>query len=319
MNYYLFKLRFDTAVHFGTSDSALTLSSAEAHFCADTLFSALCHSAVSLYGSSAADRLCDDVRAGKLVLSDGMPWKGDSFYIPKPYLNSEIALDVPETLRKKMKKLRWIAIDTFGSFFSSIRGEQIYEPEDDRFGVREEHTKVQIKEMVAVPYPIGVFRFFDNCGLYFIAGTNDEASAKHLHTLLTGIGLSGFGGRGSTGYGRFQVVEMIDLSKSEKPEHLFWQNALSAESGRYILLTTSMPDDAEWEETLHNAQYQVTRRGGFAHTESTPHAFKKRTQYFLSAGSVLTRRFRGALFAVGSKPTDRVFRYSVPIMLGVDL
>ena len=39
MNYFLYKLKFTTAVHFGSSDSALGLLASEDHFCADTLFS----------------------------------------------------------------------------------------------------------------------------------------------------------------------------------------------------------------------------------------------------------------------------------------
>ena len=40
MNYFLFKLQFDTAVHFGGSDSALSLYTSEETLRADTLFSA---------------------------------------------------------------------------------------------------------------------------------------------------------------------------------------------------------------------------------------------------------------------------------------
>ena len=43
MNYFLFKLQFDTAVHFGGADSALSLYTSEETLRADTLFSALCH------------------------------------------------------------------------------------------------------------------------------------------------------------------------------------------------------------------------------------------------------------------------------------
>lgn len=45
MSYLLFKLAFDAPVHFGPSDSALSLYTSEEFFRADTLFSALCHTA----------------------------------------------------------------------------------------------------------------------------------------------------------------------------------------------------------------------------------------------------------------------------------
>lgn len=38
MNYFLFKLQFDTAVHFGGADSALSLYTSEETLRADTCF-----------------------------------------------------------------------------------------------------------------------------------------------------------------------------------------------------------------------------------------------------------------------------------------
>ena len=56
MNYFLFKLQFETAVHFGSSDAALSLATSEEHIRADTLFSALCQTALCLYGRAGAGR-----------------------------------------------------------------------------------------------------------------------------------------------------------------------------------------------------------------------------------------------------------------------
>ena len=40
MDYFLYKLKFDGAVHFGQSESALSLYTTADHFRADTFFSA---------------------------------------------------------------------------------------------------------------------------------------------------------------------------------------------------------------------------------------------------------------------------------------
>lgn len=53
MNYFLFKLQFDTAVHFGGADSALSLYTSEETLRADTLFSALCHETLVQHGEEA--------------------------------------------------------------------------------------------------------------------------------------------------------------------------------------------------------------------------------------------------------------------------
>lgn len=66
MNYFLFKLQFDTAVHFGGADSALSLYTSEETLRADTLFSALCHETLVQHGEEALEQLCAQVPAGKI-------------------------------------------------------------------------------------------------------------------------------------------------------------------------------------------------------------------------------------------------------------
>lgn len=75
MDYYLYKLKFDGAVHFGLSESALSLYTTADHFRADTLFSALCHTALSLWGEEGVQTLVRQAEAGELLLSDSMPWR----------------------------------------------------------------------------------------------------------------------------------------------------------------------------------------------------------------------------------------------------
>ena len=98
MNYFLFKLRFETAVHFGPSDAALPLAASEEHVRADTLFSALCQTALCLYGPEGVEELCGQVQEGKLLLSDTMPWRGDTLFLPKPVTPVETARDLPSDL-----------------------------------------------------------------------------------------------------------------------------------------------------------------------------------------------------------------------------
>ena len=89
MNYFLFKLQFDTAVHFGSSDSALSLYTSEETLRADTLFSALCHESLAQHGEAALQQLCSEVQQGKFLLSDLMPYHDETFYLPKPIAPSE--------------------------------------------------------------------------------------------------------------------------------------------------------------------------------------------------------------------------------------
>ena len=76
MNYFLLKLAFDTAVHFGGSDSAVGSQSSALTLRADTIFSALCHTALEVYGEPMLDELLVSADADALRISDAMPWRG---------------------------------------------------------------------------------------------------------------------------------------------------------------------------------------------------------------------------------------------------
>lgn len=322
MNYYLFKLKFETAVHFGDSDSALSLYTSADHFCADTLFSALCHTANALQGQEGVIRLCRQAAAGELALSDSMPWRENRLYLPKPYMTAESRQEIPAALRKKMKRLSWIPVDTFGAFADSIHGGQLYQPEEKAgFGTHSEQTKVNLTGEQAVPYQVGLFQFDEDCGLYLIAGCQNEEQFENLEKLLRGLGISGIGGKVSAGYGRFSIVQAVPLHEAADLQLQWLNEALRRESApRYLLLTTSLPSDSELDSVMAGASYQLLRRGGFANgNDATPNHLKKQTQYYLAAGSVLPNRFKGQLFDVGGSEHHPVYRYSIPILLGVFL
>ena len=69
MSYFLLKLAFDTAVHFGASDTAAGADTSSLTLRADTIFSALCHTALATGGSSRLSVLCSMVQQGELQLT----------------------------------------------------------------------------------------------------------------------------------------------------------------------------------------------------------------------------------------------------------
>ena len=105
MNYFLLKLAFDTAVHFGGSDSAVGSQSSALTLRADTIFSALCHTALEVYGEPALEELLVSADADALRISDAMPWRRDSFYLPKPIAASTSPAELSTVERKAVKKL----------------------------------------------------------------------------------------------------------------------------------------------------------------------------------------------------------------------
>ena len=64
----------------------------------------------------------------------------------------------------------------------------------------------------------------------------------------------------------------------------------------------------------------LTRRAGFIQSSSyAQESRRKRSQWFLSAGSVLPGRFASQLYEVGETGHHPVYRLSAPLFLGVEL
>lgn len=316
MSYLLFKLAFDAPVHFGPSDSALSLYTSEDFFRADTLFSALCHTA-----GDELDRLVKSVQNDCLRFSDAMPWRGDTLFLPKPCFSAESASDISPVLRKKAKKLKWIPVSAMNAFTASLRGEETFIPQDDdRFGRLVERTRAAVSDSEdAVPYQVGAFRFDDDCGLWFIAECRKE-DASWLEHLVTMLGYSGIGGKTSSGFGAFHLDDLVYLDDPFDDETEWLSSALHTDADRYLLLTSCLPAESELDAVIPSASFQLVRRGGFVQSDSYAAApQKKQTQYFLSSGAVVGKRFNGGLFDVGQHGNHPVYRYSRPIFLGVDL
>ena len=325
MNYCLYKLRFTTAVHFGTPDSALSLYTSEDHFLADTLFSALCHEALNLWGSEGLRDFLQKADRGRLLLSDSMPWKEDSFFLPKPYFNGvRSSEELPSRQRKAMKKLRWLPISSFEAFSDSIKTGDPFNVEEAEtsFGEKAEMTRVNVAEAeLPRPFQFGTYRFREGCGLYFIAGCEDDELEAKLRTLTEAVGITGIGGKVTSGLGKFQIEDAILLNEPFDAQTQWLYRALSAsDSDHYLLISTALPADDELDSVIENASFQLERRGGFVGSASfagTPQ--KKKTEYFMAAGSVVTLRFRGSLREAAEGGRHPVVRFSQPLLLGVDL
>ena len=324
MNAYLYKLRFETAVHFGSPDSAMSLESSEERFCADTLFSALCHTAATMYGPDAASLLCKEVNDGEFLLSDSMPWKEDTFFLPRPMLDSGARADINPQTRKAIKKLAWLPVDALDGFASFSQGMGEFTLSDipgdfGDFAVTEHAAIPRESGGDANPYAVSVFQFYKDCGLYFIALLKTPEQAARLSALLRGLGVTGIGGKTGAGYGKFSLSEILDLNHAPNAQAVWiWKSLSRSESPRQLLLTTSLPRPEELDAALDGACFQMVRRAGFARPASEEtRGRKKRVQYFLASGSVLRRRFAGNLYPAGADGKDFVFRYGRPVFLGL--
>ena len=247
------------------------------------------------------------------------PW--NSFDLPKPIAASESTEEVETTLRKKVKKLAWIPVLEFDRYARSLHeGHFTPDEQPESFGTHYEQTKAAVPmQGDTMPYQGGLIRFAPVCGLYFICGFTEDGQDEDLEYLLDWLGATGIGGKVSSGYGKFHVVQKLCLNTPSDAQTKWLRRALSANRAPYLLLTTSLPQADEQDSALKDASFQLVRRSGFMASDRVETPLKKKTQYALSAGSVLQNRYQGALYDVGLSDVHPVYRYSKPIFMGVTL
>lgn len=220
-----------------------------------------------------------------------------------------------------MKNLAYIAVEDMADYLACMRGQGLFDAGRKKqcFGVPMDSTRAAVFEgQDTLPYHVGAFRFAEDCGLYVLAGLESD-DAAWLRTLMRALGLSGIGGKVSSGYGKFTVDAAIYLNDPFDEQTAWLFRALCRDAPAYLLLTTALPDEEELERTMEDASYTLTRRGGFVSSDSfAPSGQKKREQFFLTAGSVVRRRFGGALY-LAARQDHPAYRFSKPLLLGVSV
>ena len=346
MLYYLCKLDFLTALHIGDSSSARSLETSKMAFGADTLFSALCHEALILGGTTLLEQLYQLTKEDKLLFSDSLPYCGETLYIPRPVAPSRSKIEGDPRLRKRYKKMSYLPVALMDRYLAYLRGEADFEvrlAEDEakegksgglpvvhtKFGVHSTQAKVAIQgRKDTEPFHVGTFSFFnqpghEDCGLYIIIGYAEDRMRQLVLRLLKSLGYSGIGGKTSSGYGKFLISEsdgiFIDEVCDDQTEWL--KRSLHRQAAKsFLLLNLALPKEDEMLGAVEDSTYTLERRGGFVQSVTYGTTFyKKKTGYLFAAGSVFKKTFQGDIFDVAVEGAHPVYRYGKPMFLGVDL
>ncbi|HHU32016.1 MAG: type III-A CRISPR-associated RAMP protein Csm4 [Zhaonellaceae bacterium] len=311
MAYLLCKLNFTTPVHFGVSMGGNSLNDGQMVIHADTLFSALCCEGAKF---GKLEQLVNYFAEDVLSISDTFPYNQEDLFLPKPVLfltNNRQEGD--PGLKKELKSLVYIPLSLFKDYLQGLKCAQ---PNLGRmkatFGQLTTVTKVAIKgQSTPLPYHVATWSFLPGCGLYLIVRSEDEEALDLLKELLATLGLSGIGGKTSTGLGKFT------LETCPCPETLL--SFLEDQAAEYqMLLGTALPEDAELEASLTGSWYTTIRRGGFIRSATyATGQLKKKTIYMLAPGSCFRHRFRGGIFDLADGGTHPVWRLGKTLFMGV--
>jgi CRISPR-associated protein Csm4 len=297
VNSRLFKFDFDR-VHFGDAG----LESSTIGCAADTLYSALCITALRMGGQDLLDELA---AAATLRLSDLMPYVGECYLVAKPL--HAVQTENSSVQKKAAKKVGFVPVDQLGDFLAGRADLEELAALQARIGVHAVAAKASIHNGGddAEPYRVGYFKFADHAGLWLLA-TGSDPELKLLTTVFDGMGA--LGGERTAGYGTFTLTE------ATPPPEL----TASSVEGSVMTLTTALPADDELDAVLTGATYRLVKRSGFIASSSyaeTPR--RRRDLYKLAAGSVFTRPFDGVIADVGGGGTHPVYSYARPLFLAL--
>lgn len=305
MTYTLYKLKFSAPVHFGSERLGKSMFT----FYADTLFSAMC-AEMQKIRQDGAEKLYDSAVSGKLRLSDGLPYSGDTLFLPKPMTAVTSTDSGDSKLKKAFKKLTYIPMNDIQSYLGGAYDPKAANDLLDNIGRSQERARAAVgRGEDSKPYNVGTFTFAEGCGLYFICAADDDIQ-DDIDSVIENLSYTGIGGKTSTGLGRFEY------SFEAVPQDMI--NRLNGEYARYMSLSVSMAEDSELEDVLDGAGYELIKRTGFvASPEYSEEPLKKRDFYSFRSGACFTRCFKGKVFNVGKDGKHPVYRYAVPLLMGL--
>ena len=361
------KLVPKTPFHLGEHGIGLEETTTFIH--SDTLVSAIISTWDKLYGdidlkqyfaaSDAKDAPAD--YSPPFVISSAFPYAGDCYFFPRPLIKLQTDdkpqtddenQDVPENIRKLLKKAGFISKAVFDDYIAGIVPEPPREKTDkkanliqkNKFQVTAQEKADLEKRMANSDGEITVFKeqevprvtpdritsasnifyfarilFAEDCGYFFLVKYFDENIKAKFRAVLRLLGEQGISGDRSSGHGRFEPEfhkQKLTFNVPDDADH-------------FISLSLLYPKKCELANGLLNgeAAYNfITRDGWFFSRMSYKSKIKRRQKRRMFAeGSVFHSapdvQYYGQITDV--KPPDfsehPVFRWGIGFPIGVKL
>lgn len=328
MRYYVYPLSFQTPVHFGTADNGGNLESVDMVLSSDTIFSAICHEAGN---TDIIEKLVNALQQQKLLISSAFPYSFEkdayALYLPKPLygvMKERPRRNLLETKReaaqqKKQKKEKYIRAhylspEDTGIYESTKMNREVAPSFAEPFM----QTHVHLRGEVSEPFSVGAYAFAKNAGLFIIVGFDNPELEAIWDTLLASLGLTGIGGERSSGYGKFEVREKLNVQENSEQVDLAALNRLimAKEATRYITLSATVPNGDEVRQ-CHAGYYKVKKRGGFIVSPGCS-GVKRNTYYVLTEGSCLDRAVNGRVVTFSHPDVPHaIYRNGMGFCIGV--
>lgn len=220
MGYYLYQLAFDGPIHFGDSSQGGGLERTSWEYPADRLFSSLCCELAQQGYQDRLAELVNLVKQGEFQLSDLFPYQlGEKeeleLFLPVPYIyvirqEQYKSLNMEEArrfsaIRKKTKKMSFCRISELSECCRCIRQGEMFQPKwQPKLGETVINERVNCRGEQSLPYYVAGNVFAQGAGLYLLVKMPEEWE-DFFSRLMQSLGMSGIGGKKSSGYGAFHL------------------------------------------------------------------------------------------------------------------
>lgn len=265
MGYYLYQLAFDGPIHFGDSSQGGGLERTSWEYPADRLFSSLCCELAQQGYQDRLAELVNLVKQGEFQLSDLFPYQlGEKeeleLFLPVPYIyvirqEQYKSLNMEEArrfsaIRKKTKKMSFCRISELSECCRCIRQGEMFQPQrQPKLGETVINERVNCRGEQSLPYYVAGNVFAQGASLYLLVKMPEEWE-DFFSRLLQSLGMSGIGGKKSSGYGAFHLAD-DSLNLTETAD--FYQDTqilleiLTEDSGKYMSISSLIPEEQDIE------------------------------------------------------------------------
>ncbi len=332
-DYTVYCLQFKTQLHLGRATGAaqtgsLGLEKTETYIPADTLFSAICQTWSTFYDTASLTDFLNQYTAenGTLpfTLTSAFPYAQNICFYPKPMIWTDRS--------KESKRIQFVSDNIFQQIIADnppafdkkqlITGENVWISDTEKNllkitdGDDYEIWKTATRPRVTIGaqnagseiWHVQTVQFNKNCGLWFAAKFDSDATKQKVETLLRVLGDNGIGGERNAGYGQFEFAE----AECKIPS--------AEDSTQFVTLSPICPKSSEQLEHLlkGNIAYNLNPLTGWVGSPGT-HKRRKKGNMF-AEGSVLNAYDEPVGRLIDLKPKDYphpVYRYGYAWQVGI--
>lgn len=332
MQYKIFKLKFETPVHFGSEKVGTSLEKTNIICHSDTLFSAMCQEILKLYDKTVLFDFVDMVEDGELLFSSLLPYNENSLFLPKPCLLLERDYNKEDTdsssiKKKKMKKLEYISINDFQKYINYLKTGDNFDYDEDFYKIYETDTTAKVSLNTDSDknniYYVGSTYFKERCGLYVLVAYDNDEQIELFEKILTSLGYSGIGGKRSSGYGKFIIEDEMypDVNGLEEEKLIY---SLLEENGDYQeTLSIVSPSDEELDNNdFDKAFYKLISRNGYVYSTTYTNdntLVKRKSLSMFKEGSCFPFEINGEIKDVSDNGKHPVYKNGKCLKIGVKL